>query len=297
MSCSLNSFYQALGISKQGIHQMLERRMHSYEIEAYVIKLASQIRRDHPTMSCRAMYYKLKPPQLGRDKFESLCYQLGFMSERVKNPYRTTDSSGVVRFENLLDGFTPTYSDQAYCSDITYYELGSRFYYITFVIDCYSRVILGHSVSITLTTEHTTLAALIMAVKVRGGKIPEGVIFHSDGGGQYYDKSFLAFTKAHGMRNSMCELAYQNGKAERINGVIKNNYLRHYPIKTFTELIKCVDRSVRLYNSEKPHKALNYRTPLEFEKQLLLLNQQTELKMTESLEANSDFWGIEPQKI
>ena len=286
-----------MGISKQGIHQMLERRMHSFEIEAYVLKLVGQIRADHPTMSCRAMYYKLKPPQMGRDKFESLCSHLGFMSDRIKNPYRTTDSSGVMRFNNLLAGLTLTHTDQAYCSDITYFELGARFYYITFVIDCYSRVILGYSVSNTLSTEQTTLPALTMAVNSRGGKIPLGIIFHSDGGGQYYDKSFLAFTKAHQMRNSMCEFAYENGKAERINGVIKNNYLRYYQIRNFVELIESVDRSVRLYNTEKPHKALNYRTPWEFEKQLLLLNQQTELKMTESLEANPDFWGIEPHKI
>jgi len=67
MTYSLNSFYKALGISKQGIHQMLERRMHSFEVEAYLIKLVGQIRVDHPTMSCRAMYYKLKPPHMGRD--------------------------------------------------------------------------------------------------------------------------------------------------------------------------------------------------------------------------------------
>jgi putative transposase len=297
MTYSLNSFYRALGISKQGIHQMLERRMHSFEVEAYVIKLVSQIRADHPTMSCRAMYHKLKPPHIGRDKFENLCSHLGFMSDRIKNPYRTTDSSGVIRFDNLLISLTLTQINQAYCSDITYFELGARFYYITFVIDCYSRVILGHSVSSTLSTEQTTLPALIMALNSRGGKIPIGIIFHSDGGGQYYDKAFLAFTKAHGMRNSMCELAYQNGKAERINGVIKNNYLKHYQIRNFLELVESVDRSVRLYNMEKPHKALKYKTPWEFEKQLLLLNQQTEPKMTESLEAKSDFWGIEPHKI
>ncbi|HEY0771465.1 MAG TPA: IS3 family transposase [Sphingobacteriaceae bacterium] len=297
MTYSLNSFYKAMGISKQGIHQMLNRRMHGFEVEAYVIKLVGQIRADHPTMSCRAMYYKLKPPHMGRDKFERLCSHLGFTSDRIRNPYRTTDSSGVIRFNNLLMGLKLTHINQAYSSDITYFELAARFYYITFVIDCYSRVILGYSVSNTLSTEQTTLPALAMAVKARGGKIPIGIIFHSDGGGQYYDKSFLAFTKAHQMRNSMCELAYENGKAERINGIIKNNYLKHYQIRNFEELTKSVDRSIRLYNSEKPHKALNYRSPLEFEKQLLLLKQQTEPKMTESLEANSDFWGFEPHKI
>ena len=73
----------------------------------------------------------------------------------------------------------------------------------------------------------------------------------------------------------MCEMAYQNGKSERINGVIKNNYLIHWRPQTEPDLQKGVDRAVYLYNDHKPHKALNYATPLQFEKQLLLLKQQT----------------------
>jgi transposase InsO family protein len=276
---------------------MLDRRMQAFEIEGYVIQLVLQIRRDHPTLHCRAIYYKLRPPQMGRDKFERLCSELGLNVERKINRYRTTDSTGVIRFENLLVNLELTEIDQAYCSDITYFEVNDRFYYLTFVMDCFSRVILGHSVSMRLATEDTTLAALMMAVKTRGGSLRPGIIFHSDGGGQYYDKEFLTFTTSHKMRNSMCELAYQNGKAERINGVIKNNYLRFYRIKTFEELIKNVDHAVYLYNSDKPHKSLRYLSPWEFERQQLLLAQQTRPKMTESLEANPDFWGVEPQKI
>ncbi len=47
------------------------------------------------------------------------------------------------------------------------------------------------------------------------------LIFHSDGGGQYYDKEFLKLTKHCAIQNSMCEYPWENGKAERINGVKK----------------------------------------------------------------------------
>ncbi len=275
---------------------MLDRRMQFCEREEFIIKLVLEIRNDHPTMSCRAMYYKLRPTKLGRDKFERLCGELGLLSERRKSPYRTTDSSGVIRFKNLLQNVILTDLDQAYSSDITYFDIGNRYYYITFVLDCFSRRILGHSVSKQLTTEQTTLPALKMAVQTRGS-IPKGVIFHSDGGGQYYDKHFLNFTFVHQMKNSMCEMAYENGKAERINRIIKNNYLKFYSIKNYEGLVKNVDRAVALYNTEKPHKALKYLSPLDFEKQHLILQQQTEPKMIESLEAKPDFWGIEPHKI
>lgn len=231
------------------------------------------------------MYYKIKPQGLGRDNFERLCKEHGFSIERKLNYYRTTDSNGVIRFEDLLKTAFLNDIDQAWSSDITYFEVKDRFYYITFIIDCYSRRILGHAVSLRLTTEQTTLAALKSAVKTRKGKLPEQLIFHSDGGGQYYDKEFLKYTAYHKMRNSMCEFAYENGKAERLNGTIKNNYLKFYTIETYQALQKSVDRAVSLYNDHRPHKALNYQCPTEYEKNSVLLQQQTKLTMTESLDA------------
>jgi hypothetical protein len=265
--------------------------MKQNETVAYLNLLIAEVRNDHPTMSCRAMYYKIQPEKLGRDKFEQLCYEWGYMSEQQVKVIRTTDSTGVIRFENLLTDFTLTDINQAYSSDITYFEVLGTYYYLTFIIDCYSRRILGHVASKKLTTEQTTLPALQMAIKTRNYSIPEGIIFHSDGGGQYYDKAFLALTKQYHFRNSMCEMAYENGRAERVNGIIKNNYLVHYPIKTFEQLEKMLDRSVALYNQEKPHKALHYKTPLYFENNLLLLHKQNDPRMKESFYGNIQIDG------
>ena len=268
---------------------MLDRRMGSNELFFSLERIIHEIRGDHPTMHCRAMYHKIKPQGIGRDKFEYFCKMNGLNVGRKRSAYRTTDSTGVIRFENHLKDATLTHINQAFSSDITYYELGGRFYYITFILDCYSRYILGYSVSKSLRTVETTLPALKMALKTRNGELPKGVIFHSDGGGQYYEGSFLALTKKNGMINSMCEYAYENGKAERINGVIKNNYLEHYKMKSFQELEKGVDRAVRMYNREKPHKGLQNKTPWDFEKETVVLNQQTKPKVRESLTANYSF--------
>jgi transposase InsO family protein len=268
-------FYQITSTSKQAIHQLIARRMHESEQTAYLQQLIIQIRADHPTLSCRAMYFKLRPAGIGRDNFERLCQQQGFSSINKRNLSRTTDSSGVIRFDNLLITTPLTHINQAWSSDITYFEVKGRFCFITFIIDCYSRRILGHKASGTLTTEQTTLAALQQAVKARGGKVPPQMIFHSDGGGQYYDKAFLQYTATHHMRNSMCEFAYENGKAERLNGTIKNNYLIHFNINSLEELHKSVDRAVSLYNNERPHKALKYQTPVAYENSSVILQPQT----------------------
>lgn len=277
---------------------MLDRRMQYNEEVGFLSKIVYEIRQDHPTLSLRAIYYKIKPKGIGRDKFENLCVIWGFNIERTVSFRRTTNSNGVIRFDNLLSTVILNDIDQAYCSDITYFEIEGVFFYITFILDCYSRRILGHSVSGRLITETTTIPAIETAIRTRGGKLKAGAIFHSDGGGQYYDKKFLEITTTQKLRNSMCEYPWDNGKAERINGIIKNNYLRHWNIRSFDALIKNVDRAVKLYNEERPHKSLNYLTPVDFEKKQINLSQQTKLMMTESFDAiNKSDWGIVPLRL
>ena len=274
----MNKMYKSVGISKQAFHQMMDRELIIRSEKQQLLMLIFQVREDHPTMGARDMYFKLRPQTMGRDRFEIFCREEGLMVEKVKNWRRTTDSTGVVRFDNLLANMCLTAINQAWQSDITYFEIGGKFYYITFIEDSFSRRILGYSVSNRLTTEQTTLPALNMALNSRlKEKMPvEGVVFHSDGGGQYYDKEFLKLTYKAGIVNSMCEYPWENGKVERLNGVIKNNYLIHRKINNFEELKKEVDRTVSLYNKEKPHIELQRKSPNEFEKQYICIGQQSD---------------------
>ena len=256
-----------------------------------LLSIIHDIREDHPTMGLRDMYYKIQPRCMGRDKFEAFCKDEKLGSKRQKNYFRTTDSSGVQRFTNYIKDIKPEHIDQIWQSDITYYNVNGRFHYLSFILDAYSRRIIGFSVSKGLSTNQTTLPALKMAIKTRGKIIQKGLIFHSDGGGQYYAKDFLKLTHDYKIINSMCEYAWENGKAERINGVIKNNYLKHRGIKNFTELCKEVDRAVSLYNNEKPHIELKRKSPIAFEAEVVSLTKQTKLKMKESLDAKGSILG------
>lgn len=274
----MNKMYKSVDISKQAFHQMMDRELTIRSEKQQLLLLIYQIREDHPTMGARDMYFKLRPQTMGRDRFEEFCREEGLMVERIRNWRRTTDSTGVVRFDNLLANMCLTAINQAWQSDITYFEVEGKFYYITFIEDSFSRRILGYSVSKRLTTEQTTLAALMMAIRLRANEnmLIIGVVFHSDGGGQYYDKEFLKLTGKAGIVNSMCEYPWENGKVERLNGVIKNNYLIHRKINNFEELKKEVDRTVSLYNKEKPHIELQRKSPNEFEKQYICNGQQSD---------------------
>ncbi len=117
LEVSLNEFYKSINITKQGLHQYLNRQMHYNEETIYVKQILEQIRQDHPTLSCRAIYYKVNPVSIGRDKFERMCKEMGFTIERHINPCRTTNSNGVIRFDNLLIGIEITSINQVKKSD------------------------------------------------------------------------------------------------------------------------------------------------------------------------------------
>lgn len=265
---SLNILYAAAGITKQGFYKWRKKSARTKEIETNTVLIITDIRKDHPTMCCRYMYHKINPSCFGRDKFLKLCDEYGFKASSKISTKKTTDSSGVIRFDDLRKGLKLQDINQLWSSDITYYDLNDRFYYLTFIMDEYSRRIIGHQVSERLYTKHTTIPALKKAIRTRRKSMREGIIFHSDGGGQYYSSQFLKLTNKYKFKNSMCEYSYDNPKAERLNGVIKNNYLKKYSIFNIDQLVKQVDRAVRLYNTDKPHSSLHRKTPVEFEEMI-----------------------------
>jgi transposase InsO family protein len=272
----MNKIYEAIIISKQAFHQHLNLYIHQQEELAQLLPIIRQIREDHPRMSARVMYWLIQPRTFGRDRFESFCFEHGFKLEVKRSFRRTTNSLGVTRFKNLLEGIELISINQVWVSDITYYEIGSRFYYLTFIMDLYSRRILGYSASDNLFTEHTTIPALKMAMRKRNGVDLRRMIVHSDGGGQYYCKEFLKVTKTAGIFNSMCEDVYGNAHAERINGTIKNSYLEYYKPQNFEQLKNMLTKAVKMYNEQKPHKALNGLSPVAFESLLCdLLTKNT----------------------
>jgi putative transposase len=223
------------------------------------VPLIRRLREEHPAMSAKVMYRMIAPQTMGRDKFIAFCMSRGFKVSVKRNCARTTDSRGVIRFSNKIKGLKITGVNQVWVSDITYYRIGSRFYYITFIMDAKSRFIVGYNVSGDLRTINTTVPALIMALRRYPGV--KGLIFHSDGGGQYYCKEFVALTTDNGIINSMTEDNGENNHAERINGTIKNQYLSCYMPTSFMQLQKQTDKAVYNYNFKRPHQSLKMQTP------------------------------------
>ncbi len=102
MQCSLNFFYTTIGKSKQSVHKYLNRYMHQKSMEHQVLYMVSKVRENHPVMALRDIYFKIQPDNMGRDKFEALCKKEGLGVKQIKNYRRTTNSNGVIRFDNLI---------------------------------------------------------------------------------------------------------------------------------------------------------------------------------------------------
>jgi transposase InsO family protein len=108
-------------------------------------------------------------------------------------------------------------------TDITYYLIGDQYFYIVFIIDVYTKRILGFCTSEHLRAE-ANLFALKMAMSQSTGSL-EYLIHHSDRGGQYINKNYVGLLRKSGIHISMGAQAQDNAYAERINGTIKNEYL------------------------------------------------------------------------
>ena len=259
----MNQIYRYIGYSKQAFHQKMNRWLREHEQQLQLLPIIAELRQEHPGVAARELYLIHRPGNIGRDRYEKLCFEHGFKLKRTRCYKRTTDSSGVIRYPNLIVGKEFTGINQAWSSDITYYQIADKVYYITFIIDLFSRRIVGFSVSKRLFTEHTTIPALTMALKERNPA--PGLIFHSDGGGQYYSDEFVDLTSDYDISNSMCDIVYENAHAERINGTIKNQYLKGYYPHSYESLIEMTRRAVNNYNCIRPHKSLKKISPIAFE--------------------------------
>lgn len=261
----MNKLYRAIGTSKQNMHQRLDRDTNQLEERGQLREVVVKVREDHPGMGAESLYMKLKPKTMGRDRFYTWYRENGLTIKPRKNWRRTTDSSGVIRFKNLVEGIQLTGVNQVWVSDITYYEIDNEFYYLTLVMDQYSRRIKGYHASRSLRTDHTTIPALKMAMKhLQPGDKP---IIHSDGGGQYYSKSFRSLIQGK-LISSMGKSAYENPHAERLNRTVKNSYLIPYRPANLEQLKASLEKTHRMYNEGKPHKSLKGLSPSKFEKRL-----------------------------
>lgn len=277
----MQDIYLLNGVSKQGHHQALQRESAWQTKIVFYIALMHEIRGVHPAMGLRTMYEMSLPEGIGRDAFIFLGLQAGFRLQFVPNPIRTTFSIPSRRYPNLLEGRAFTDVNQLWTSDITYFFYDNSYYYIVLIMDVYSRRIVGWSIADNMRAENN-VAALRMALILRGVKnYHQTLIHHSDRGAQYTSDAYTNLLIEYGILISMCQQVYENTHIERLNGTIKNQYLKHFTIPNVRFLNHALNKTIETYNEKRPHQALKGKVPIQFENDLkeLKLEDRMPLKI------------------
>ena len=272
MRYSMKSVLEVAEVSRQAVQKHYKQQQVYAEKLSGLITEVDILREEHPGCGVEKMYYTLRPDWLGRDKFISIFMELGYRVQTKKNYQRTTVPVHS-KYKNLIQGMMVQDRNIVWQTDITYFLIGDQYYYLVFIIDVYTKVILGYQASDHLRAE-ANLAALRMAINNSNGSL-DWLIHHSDKGGQYIDKNYITLLDRYGISVSMGASAQDNAYAERINGTIKNEYLNYWQPKNLKELKSMLKKAVNHYNNKRIHNELPGKTtPVQFEKSLLDLSSQ-----------------------
>ena len=257
-------------MSRQNYYARHRRRQRRRVDAELVAGLVRRERRLQPRLGTRKLYHVLKPEleqagvRLGRDRMFEELRSWGLLLEPVPAQYpRTTHSShNLPVFRNLVKGLELKAPNEVWVSDLTYLRTVEGFLYLALITDQYSRKIVGWNVGDNLEAVGCT-RALDQALKDLPPR--SRPIHHSDQGSQYCCHEYVRRLGERGLPVSMTEVNHcaENALAERMNGILKQEYGLGAEFHSKTLAQAAVRQSVELYNTRRPHGALGNRFPTQ----------------------------------
>ena len=198
--------------------------------------------------------------KVGRDELFNILRDEGMLIKKRRYKKRTTFSNHNMRvYKNAIKDIVPMRPNEVWVSDITYIQYLDTDYYLFLITDLYSRKIVGWCLSDNLRTDNA-IVALRMALKQR--KDDKFLIHHSDRGCQYASYKYIALLKKKNILPSMTEDSdpKDNAVAERINGIIKNEFLKYRNL-TIQNIKSQVANVIDIYNYYRIHLSIGNLTP------------------------------------
>ena len=254
-------------MTRQNYYQQRLVRARLTVDEEFVLELIRKERCYMPRLGCRKLMYLIQPElevagvALGRDRFFALLRRHHMLIERPKRGLHTTNSRhGFAVYPNIAKEMQVTGPHQLWVSDITYIRTDEGFMYLSLVMDAYSRKIVGFDSSDTLEVEGVIRAG---AQAIR--QLPAGAyaVHHSDRGSQYCCQAYIEQLQAAELGISMTEEGhcYENGQAERLNGILKQELGLGISFSRKAMVGPAVAEAVAIYNQCRPHGKLQMRVP------------------------------------
>lgn len=267
-SVSLANLCSWFGVTRQAYYQSKNRVQQDLIEQEILLDKIGDIRKDHKRLGGRKLYFKLESfmeehnIKMGRDAFFDLLRNNNLLIKQRKRYHITTNSNHwMKKYPNLIREIKPLGPNHVWVSDITYWKTRGGHYYISFITDVYSRKIVGYQVADSMMALESVVA-LKMAIKTLKPEA-NGLIHHSDRGSQYCSSAYVKTLKKSNIEISMTENGdpLENAIAERINGIIKGEYLFAYEIKTLSKAKEVLKSVVKLYNEDRPHSSIGNATP------------------------------------
>ena len=255
------------GKSRQAYYQR-KKYIFKQEVKSEILlQLIARERKYMPRLGGRKLLKRIhsKLPeelQIGRDALFNFLREENLLVRRRKYKARTTYSNHWLhKYPNLIQAFTAQKANELWVSDITYIPTEEGFAYLSLLTDAYSRKILGWNVASTLEAIHS-VKALKMALKQLPSKT-ENVYHHSDRGVQYCSDEYVKNLNKRNFQISMTESSdpRDNAIAERVNGIIKDEWVNQMHFTTKDEARIKMNEIIRIYNSMRPHSSVDMLTP------------------------------------
>lgn len=263
---NLSSLCQLFGYTRQAFYKQQQKQMKTHFTEERIVEVVRDEREALPRLGTRKLHHLLHQRKIfiGRDKLYRLLRDHDLLVRpRKRYVARTTFASHRAhRYKNLIEGLEITRPNQVWVADITYIRLKEGFAYLSLLTDAYSRKIVGHALHPNLETDGC-INALNQAIGTLCWSQLRGIIHHSDRGSQYCSKQYVKLLKNAAMNISVTQNGdpYENAIAERINGILKTEWIDQERYDDFTQAKERIDQIILLYNVRRPHTALKYKTP------------------------------------
>jgi transposase InsO family protein len=254
-------------MSRQNYYAARRLRQRREVDEELIVELVRSERRMQPRIGGRKLLHLLEPDlneagiEIGRDRFFEVLAEHDLLVRPKPGRARTTYSRhSLPVFCNLLADKSFSEPNEAWVSDLTYIRTDEGFLYAALITDVVSRKIVGMHIGDSLEAEGCLLALEEALRDLPEGKHP---IHHSDRGCQYCCHAYVERLREAGLSISMTEVmhCYENALAERVNGILKQEYELDRTFRTKAQARKAFHQAVWLYNYRRPHMKLAYRFP------------------------------------
>ncbi len=260
------------GVNRQIYYRSIKRKLTKQSKANDVFSLVNEIRMQMPRIGTRKMYYllfdRLQAMKIGRDKFFDVLRANHLLIQPKRRYHVTTNSHHRFRkHRNLILGLEIRRPEQVWVSDITYIGKREKPCYLSLITDAYSKQIMGYHVADNLNTE-SSVKALEMAIKQRRNK-QVSLIHHSDRGLQYCADDYQRTLGKNKIKCSMTQNSdpYENAVAERINGILKQEFMIDKYHRDLNIMRLVVKESISIYNNKRPHNSNHMLTPVQMHKQ------------------------------